>query len=355
MKQIHVVHIIQALGIGGAEQSLVELVNHSDEKLFRFSVIVFTQDLTVAARLRRRGVSIVHVPKRGKISLHLLTDLGDTLKELGADIVHTHLFTADVWGTLAARRLGIPSLSTEHGFNTDYGLLRNMLKRYVANKSTAYVACSEAVRKHMQSAYTITKPIKVIPNGVEAKRFTQLGEPALEEPFKLAIIGRLSPEKGHAIALRALRELVHYRWRLSIVGDGKMRRSLESLVRKLGLGERVQFKGWTEEVAQELAITDIVLLPSLSEGLATVAREAMMAGRLVVASRTGGLPEFIDHGKTGWLVEPNSEAFVTRLKEIFDHPDRVRQVGKAAQHIAAKLFTVEQMAEKYAALYKTLL
>src|SRR5437868_6038574 len=104
MERLHIVFIIQSLGVGGAEMSLVNLINHSDPHRFRFSIIVFENLLTVVPLIKRSDVVIKHVPKRGKISRQLIGDLMETLNDLQADVVHTHLFIADIWGVKAAKK-----------------------------------------------------------------------------------------------------------------------------------------------------------------------------------------------------------------------------------------------------------
>lgn len=355
MTPLHVVFIIQSLGVGGAEMSLVNLINYSDPKQFRFSIIVIDNLLTVTSLITRPGVVIRQVPKRGKVSRHLVADLALALKEMQADIVHTHLFTADIWGTLAARKLGLPTVSTEHNINLEYGVLRTLVKRWWGRRSDRYAACSEAVKNYMLDTYAITKTITVIPNGIPVATFSALPPIRDGAPWRLVIIGRLVEQKGHAVALRALAQLKDVRWELKIVGDGPLKKDLQNLATELHIADRVTFSSFTNSVETVLRDSDLVLIPSLWEGLGVVAREAMAAGRLVLASDTGGLSESVSSAETGWLVVPgNIFAWKERLQHCFEYPEENMVLTRVAKEYALEHFDVAEMIKKYSDVYKSL-
>lgn len=352
---VHIVFIIQSLGVGGAEMSLVNLINFSDSKRYRFSIIVIENILTVAPLIKRSDVQIKHVPKRGKVSRHLIRDLARALKEMQADIVHTHLFTADIWGTLAAHTLSLPTVVTEHNVNREYGFLRTLIKRWFGRHSDRYVACSETVKNYMLDTYAITKSIAVIPNGIQIASFAKSPVMRDGEPWRLAIVGRLVEQKGHAIALRALAQLKDIQWELQIVGEGPLQSRLQELATELYISDRVSFSSFTNDIVGIFSTTDVVLVPSLWEGLGVVAREAMAAGRLVVASETGGLEESVTSGENGWLVLPqNVFAWTERLKHCFDHPEENLVLARAAKEFAREHFAMEKMVDEYNKVYQSL-
>ncbi len=354
-RPLHIVHIIQSLGVGGAEHCVVNIINESDPSQFRFSVILVNDHQPLSKAIKRSGVVVRHVPKHTKSGRQFTADLVSVLTELQADVVHTHLFTADIWGTLAARRLGLPTISTEHNVNREYGVLRTIIKWWFRNTSTRYVACSEAVRRYMQTHYRITKPIDVIPNGIFVKRFSGLPPFRGREPWRLAIIGRLSEQKGHAVAFRALAQLPHASWQLAVVGEGSLKPSLIQLATSLGIAERVHFLPFTSDIPGVLADTDIVLMPSLWEGLGVAAREAMAAGRLVIASSVDGLLESIAVGKTGWLTPPgNVSALRDRLAHCFQSPGENRRLAESAKAKAEAEFSMERMVSAYGEEYRAL-
>lgn len=355
MARIHVVFIMQSLGVGGAERSVINVINHSDPERFRFSIIVFDDVRTMAPLIKRSDVVIRHVPRRGKISWHVITDLKLVLQELKADIVHTELYAADVYGAIAAKQLGLPVVCTEQNVNYKYGWARNVVKRMFANKPDEYIAISEAVKTYMLDTYAITKPITIIPHGIETYTFAEVKPIHDQSPWRLTVLGRLVEQKGHATLLRALSQLKEYHWKLSVVGEGPLLESLKKLTNELTLSGRVEFAPFTHEIAHVLEETDFLLVPSHWEGLGIVAREGMAAGRVVIASDTGGLSETIVSGVNGWLV-PSGDVLMwrERVKYCFEHPDEDAQLAEAARMYARDHFGVEAMAVAYCQMYEKL-
>jgi glycosyltransferase involved in cell wall biosynthesis len=162
-------------------------------------------------------------------------------------------------------------------------------------------------------------------------------------------------QKGPHIALQALSKLLDYSWKLDIVGEGELERPLKVLVKQLGLKNRVSFYGPTRNISHLFAAHDIVLMPSLWEGLGMVAMEAMAAGRVVVASNVGGLPEIITDNETGFLVPPSDpKLFAEKLRWCFNNAEQCRVVAEGARAYAAEHFKAEVMAAGYAVHYEAL-
>jgi len=172
---IHVVHIIPALSFGGAERIIVDIINNSDPKNFKFSIIVFGTNNHLKKEIINQSAKVITVNKRGKISLHLFKDISKKLKELKPDIVHTHLFGADFWGRVAAKKLGLPVITTEHNFNDSEGVLKNLIKNILHNKTDVYTACSIAVKNYAIKKYSIlADKIKVIDCAIDLNKFKKI-------------------------------------------------------------------------------------------------------------------------------------------------------------------------------------
>lgn len=354
MKKIHVMHIIPTLEFGGAERMVVDLVNHADAERFRFTIITFSDRIPLASEIKNNEVEVKIVPKRGKISLHLFNDIYQCIKKIQPDVVHAHMFSADVWGRVAARLCRVPVVSTEHNINAYEGWVKNTIKRLMKNWSAVYVACSESIREYAVEAYHITHQIKVVRSGIEVEKFSTI--PSLSKnmtkPWHFLILGRLVKQKGHRVALEALARLRDRKWCLSIVGAGSEKQELENMVRNFNFEDRVFFYPPTHDVTRLFSEHEVVLIPSLWEGLGVVAIEAMAAGRVVVASNVDGLKESIDQGKTGFLCESkNVNAFTERLEWCLSHQDEVFEVAQRARK-EAKRFDVRVMVKKYEKVYR---
>ncbi len=350
---LHIVQIIPTLNFGGAERFVVDLINNCDSA-FQFSLITFFADHPLAKEINRQ-IAIKIVTKRGQISWPLFSDLEAELKKLQPDVVHTHLFGADLWGRVAAKRLGLPVVTTEHNLNHDEGILKHVIKRYLRGYSDVYTAPSKAVAEYMRQAYRIKNNIEVIQHGVELDKFLGLPDLKISSPVKFFILARLSKQKGHRLALQALDKLKNYEWQLEIIGEGEEKNFLLHLTKKFSLENRVKFLPFTHEVVEAIGRNQVFIFPSLWEGLGIVLMEVMAGGRAVVASRTGGIPEIINHGQTGWLVPPgDSEALAKVLENILQNPDQAEKIAQQGRSFAQDNFALAKTVKKYEKIYQSL-
>lgn len=347
---MHVVHIIPTLSFGGAERIVVDIINESRPE-FTFSVIVFSNDTPLQKQITRKNVQVICVPKRGQVSLHLFGDLKKMLRKLQPDIVHTHLFGADLWGRVAARSLGIPVISTEHNMNANEGKLKTLIKRWSQDSDDTLVACSAAVRTNMVHSYGVKQKIAVIRPGIPVSKFSSLPISNFSSPLQLLMLGRLTEQKGHAVALEALSH-IDFPWELSIVGNGPLEASLKQRAKDLHCSEKVKFFSATSEVKSVYAKHDMVLMPSKWEGLSLVAMEALAAGRALIVTDVGGMREIIQDGKTGFLTTPKVSDFEKKLLWCFSHLEEVKKVAEKGREYAEENCSVEKMVLEYEKVYK---
>lgn len=348
---MHITHIIPTLSFGGAERTVVDIINRAHPD-FDFSIIVFSEHTPLKAQITRPNVRVICVPKKGQLSLGLIGAIKKELRSLKPDVVHTHLFGGDVWGRIAARSLKIPVVTTEHNLNYDEGMVKALVKRILKRKTKAYAACSETVKEYMHSRYGIKKKVQVVYPGVDLDRF--LSAPTnLSVPLKIAIVGRLVPQKGHKKALQAISSLDKNLWELSIVGDGPLKLELQSWCKKYNITEKVTFVPPTPKIEQVYARHDILLIPSQWEGLGIVAMEAMAAGRVVIAASVGGLKEIIQHKTTGLLCGEEVHSFTEAMEWCVDHRQEALTLANQASHYAHAHFGVENMVQKYQEMYKS--
>lgn len=349
----HIVHIIPTLQFGGAEKMVVELIRHQTTAENRFSIITFFDAIPLASELPA-GVDVFVVPKKGKLDVGLISRIANKLQVLQPDVVHTHLFGGDVWGRLAARRLGIPVITTEHNINVGESWVHTAVKRLLRRQSQSYVALSQAIADYMRRAYGIEQTT-IIPTGVDLARYATIASPTLGSPLKILLLGRLTVQKGQVIALRALSQIRHFNWRLTIAGNGEDREKLVHMTNAFALADRVRLISATHDVPKLLAEHDVLLMPSLWEGLGIVAREAMAAERVVIASRTGGLAEFVVHEQTGYLVEPHVVSdLCAAIKHVIEFPEEALSIAAEARVVAQAQFGLGPMVAAYNELYRQL-
>lgn len=347
----HIVHIIPALGYGGAERLVVDLINHSDSIKYHFTIVCFFDNTPLKALVKNKA-EVILVEKKSKLDFSFLNRLEKKLTELKPDIIHGHLFAGDFWGRLAAHRLGIPFLSTEHNLNYQDGWLKNFIKKIVSNEQDYYVACSVAVSDYMRAVYKIKNEITIIHNGIDLNRFTNLSPAVWQEPLKFLMIGRLVKQKGQMVVLSALNNLKNYPWQLTVVGAGVEKNNLQKFVKKNKLLDRVTFVEPLVQVEKYFSQADVLLMPSIWEGLGVVVMEAMASGRLVLISNVGGMVEIVKDKETGYLAEPkNVLDWEKKIKIVIENKEECKRMTKNAKQYAKENFGIEKMVEKYDKIY----
>lgn len=353
---LRILQYITPSQIGGAEVHVTSLAAKLRERGHQVEVIC-PRGRPLAGELAARGL-----PRRcpvtfGKLDPIMLGRLVWWLRRERVEVIHTHLSTASLLGSMAARLAGVPALATVHGLNT----------RTCYNWAHAIIAVSNAVKQHLVAQGLPADRITVIHNGIDLRAFARpdaseqvrqsWGIPA-DAPV-LVTVGRLAPAKGHADLLHAFALLLRDpRWRpvrLLVVGAGPLGHSLRDLAVRLGVAEQVVFTGFQREVLPFLQAAAIFVLPSVQEGLSLAALEAMALAKPVVACRVGGTPEVVVDGQTGLLVAPGQPAELARaLACLLSDPPRARAMGLAGQQRVREAFDLDQMVSRIEEVYRRL-
>ncbi|MEK7512101.1 MAG: glycosyltransferase, partial [Patescibacteria group bacterium] len=182
-------------------------------------------------------------------------------------------------------------------------------------------------------------------------------KPAILEKEGLVIgtVGRLVREKGQKHLIRACRFIKNHDWRLIIVGDGPLKKELSNLAISLGIADRIRFDGEQDDVRPALEEMDVFVLPSISEGLSLVILEAAAAGKVVVATKVGGVPEIIKNKENGLLFKPKSiEQLVGHLNWIDEHREEARKMAMSLQKRVMSDFDINKTIKEYEKLYEEL-
>ena len=258
-------------------------------------------------------------------------------------IIHAHLNRGALWASLLGKLLGFPVISTAHG----------LTRAFYYRLSNHVIAVSNAVKEHLlkQSA-SFAENTTVIHNGIPTKvsvnreRMKQLREQYLLSPEEkiITVVGKLHPNKGQHIAVRALQALPkNLPVRLLIVGDGPAENNLKELVNLLSLGPRVTFVPPQPRLYEIYAMSDFIIVPSKNEALSMVVLEALRQARPVIASNTGGIPEIIRPKFNGTLVErENPQALAKAVEEGFRDYRRCEKMALSGQKTVVDNFSIEK-------------
>ena len=253
-------------------------------------------------------------------------------------IRHVHNHIGDHGGTvtmLAAKLAGIGYSITFHGwpvfFDAKYSRIKEKVMGAQFTRAISYFCRSQLM---MFSECDDEGPFKVVHCGLKFERY--IYRPPREKVERLFCVGRLSPEKGHFVLLKALKLLAEkgYKLELGLAGNGPSKGRLEALAKELDLADQIDFLGFMNEegIIQELQRSDLFVLPSFVEGVPVSAMEAMAIGVPVIATNVAGTSELVENGKTGLLVRPSdTEALaeaVIRMMNDYEFRKRAAELGR---------------------------
>ena len=364
---MRIVLLLQDTGkVYGAERATLDLASGLRAAGEEVTLLLIEEArLGPAATGLRDAVAARGLPHRslrvaGRLSPALVHSLRDALRELRADVLHTTGYKADLHGGWAAgwgRRW--PVVSTVHGwlFRDDlkerfYGWLNVQALRRCAR----VVALSQHYEAMLARRGVARERLVRIPSGLDPSTCPPGAWPAPDVPYTIGIAGRLSEEKNHDLFLRAARRALDggAPLRFLVAGDGPLAAPLAARVAELGLASAVTLAGFLPR-EEFLARVHAVALCSRIENLPYSILEAMAWSRPVLATRVGGLPDLVEDGVTGWLVESDDEAALAdRMARLAADPAAARACGAAGRARLDRAFTVRAQVEAHRALYRGL-
>ncbi|MFZ5892886.1 MAG: glycosyltransferase [Myxococcota bacterium] len=358
----HVVHVIDELPPDGAERLLADMLRHRSNR-FRFSVVCVIKTGGLADEIRNMGVPVELIARKGKFDPGLILRLARWFRKEDVKVVHTHLFTADSYGRVAARLAGVPAVfSTAHNTVVCEGKPQKAVHWALSWISTRVVACSEEVGRVMRSQdHLPASRLTVIANGIDIDRFKGANGEGVRQEFSvpdgmplIGVVGRLHPAKGHTDLLAAMAQLKKegIAPKCLIIGSGEIRAQLEEEMRALGLEDHVVFTGQRKDVPRILAALDVLAMPSRWEGLPIALLEAMSMSLPIVATRVSGIPDVIQDGENGLLVHPAQPTELAgALRRVLTDPALREKLGKNALKTLKQHYDVTRTGRAYEALY----
>lgn len=361
--------VVGQLQVGGAEGQLFHLATRLDPDRYAPFVVCLSEVAEpFASRLRRQGIDVEIIARRGHYDLARVRILARLLRARRTELVHSFLLAANAYayGAILAGPRGRrkpPFIASSRTCIPPRGMMGRAIHRRAFRAASAVIANSKEVRKFTAETYGLeASRIHVIPNGVAAPAVAPEARGRVRAQWRISeatvvvgTLGRLSPEKNLELFLELARSLepppgisVVY----VIVGDGPARDSLERRAAALGLSDGVVFAGMREDVADTMAAMDIFVTASSTEGLPNAVMEAMSAGLPTIATDVGGTGEVVRHEETGFLVQPGSLSdLVRRGAELLVDPEARRRLGAAGRDLILSEFSVGKMVDRTMALY----
>jgi len=380
MKQIGLV--ITRMVAGGASKIIRQLIEGGHQQ-YNFTLFTGPEDIgSDELDDLKCTCSIVIIPNLVR-NIHPTQDakayreLKQEFRKSKFAVIHTHTSKAGILGRLAAAKAQVPCIiHSPHGtiftannriegipeFSMGKKLLQQ-IERFAGRKNTFLTVLSNHEKEIcLQLGFSRPDNTIVIPNGIDPEQFSFPPEfrqqirselNFKDEEIIIISLGRLSPEKGHAVLIDAFAEASrkNQQLKLILVGDGPEKASLQTQAEPLLSSGRMTMPGHSDKVRKYLALADIFVLPSLYEGFGLAAVEAMAAGLPVIASDVGGMPEIITDQEEGCLVKPkNPHKLSDTIINLSKAPEARLQMGEKGK-ARARIFTIEKMLNSYYKLY----
>lgn len=370
---MHITHLTASTFFGGPERQMLGLAQHLASP-YEVSFLSFREGdrcQEFLTRVRDEGFSAEALTHDTPHLRSAIRELTERIRTDSIDLVLCHGYKANLLGRIAARRAGIPVVAVSRGWTWENAKVRlyETLDRWNLRFMDHVVAVSDGQAAKVVRAGVPASRLSVIRNSARLEAFTTpdpadrqrlLAHFPRPESIDTVIVGagRLSPEKGFRDLVTAAHSILadHPRAGFIVFGEGVERAAMEEQVRIQGLGERFRMPGLTRELDRYLPWADLVVLPSLTEGLPNVALEASAAGVAVVATAVGGTPEVIADGENGLLVPAQDPpVMVQAIDRLLRNPGLRTQLGQTGRQRMTDQFSFDAQAHAYAELFERLI
>ncbi|MCI5149053.1 MAG: glycosyltransferase [Candidatus Electrothrix sp. MAN1_4] len=350
-----VIHVVTSLDFGGVERHM-EIIGHMlAHAQFRILFVAIGDGGAAEKKLRNLGANVVYLGQKTKIpSLGALYALLKLFWREKPVVVHTHGAEANFHGLLAARAIHIPVRIGEEIGIPNHSKFAKRIFRYVYSTAHRVIGVSQAVTDWLvESGEVNEKKTVCILNPVQLSGLRS--RKRNDTVFRIGFVGRLEPVKNPKVLLDVFNVLLNkgIPAELWLIGDGTECAAIENRIHKLELQEKIHLLGYRNNPSFFLHQCDIYIQPSLSEGFGLAIVEAMGCGLSVIGTATGGIPEIVRDGVTGWIVEePNIESLVDALLKAYQlGSDQLFEMGKKAHRSVENRFDPITYLEQLEKLY----
>lgn len=352
-KSIKIIRLTTLLDFGGQEKQYISFTNSKEllQNDYLFAAIGYGG--YAEKNIREKGFEVKIFNQNPAISnLKNIWILYKWFRQEKPDIVHTAAAEANFHGIIAAKLAGVKTIVAEEIGFPNHSSKARIIFRQLYKMADKVIGVSKSVKDFLVEIKEIkAENGEVIYNPVsKSKEIAR--EP--QDNFTIVSVGRLEVVKNQQLLVHAFSELKDQSAKLILVGDGRERKNLENLIQQLQLAHRVIITGFVSDPEIYLAKADLFVLPSLSEGFGIALVEAMHMGIPCLGSNVGGIPEFVENGKNGWLFNPKSKKDLINKLEFIVHlaPVYRELVGKNGKDFVKDKFSEENYISIVEMFYK---
>jgi len=365
---MRILHITSHLDIGGITRYVLSLSKRLVERNHR--VIVASDRGSAEGQVETTGATHWRFPFHTSVEFSPqvfwgMKQLSDRLRREPVDLIHAHTRVGQVVADHISRRLQIPYVTTWHGIYK-----RRLGRRFWPCTGNRTIAVSDLVRQHLlQDFHVPEKDVRCIYNAIDSAYYATVPEDSVVEVHRrrwqieanqpvIGTVGRLAAGrvKGFDVLLVAAYLLEQFipNVQFLIVGDGPRRPFLEDITRRLGIQHRVHFVGEAEDIRIPFALMDLFVFTSRwPEAFGLTLIEGMAAGKPVVATKTGAVPEIIQHDVNGWLVSPDDPSSMAEgIRRLLSDRADASRLGHQGQMRVREAFGLDRMVSEVEAVYQ---
>lgn len=361
---INILYVFVNLHIGGAEEHLRTVVNNLDANLFRPVICCIREKGEIGDEIERSGFKVISLGRFSKSwDFRIVKDLFDIIRKEKIDLIHTHLYHANMYGRVAALMSKIPAVITEHNVYRKYKFKRRAINWILSKKTAKIIAVSEMVRKYVISRdHLEPSKVQLVHNGIDMKQVVsglsksaarkRIGIPT--DRFLIGSVARLTEQKGHIYLIKAANSIKDDipGLKILIAGSGPLESQIKHMVSNEKLEKFFLFLGARRDIPEILRALDVFVMPSLWEGFPMALLEAMSCSLPVVTTPVGGIPEVITNGVNGLIITPQDDISLTNaIFELYNNDGLRRMLGEKAQETVSEKFSALTMVRKLESVY----
>jgi glycosyltransferase involved in cell wall biosynthesis len=361
VSKIKLIHLTYDMRIGGTEMVIKNIIEGADKALFEMSIFCIEEPVGPwGMDLQKSGITINAKERKTGFDISLIFAISKHLKNHKIDVIHCHQYTPWVYGVLAAFGTKTKVIFTEHGrfYPDSSSWKRKLVNPWLCRITDHITSISKATKLALIEFENIPENrINVVYNGIQPPKVDSLKTAELKIKLKIpqdtkviGTIARLDPIKNHLMMLEAFSLVLkdHPNTVLIIVGDGEEHDNILKMIELLDIKDKVIMPGYDPQPQHYLALMDVFLLSSLSEGTSMTLLEAMSLGKPCVVTDAGGNKEIIIHHQNG-VVTANNDAqlFAAGIKELLDDNDTRELYGKNSRTRFSENFVVDSMTSHF--------
>ena len=368
-----VLQVRNSIAFGGVETTLLGWLDNIDRKRFNCPVCLFQErdgrEIALRKPLTKHGHEIIDLPWwPGRQFFKAVKQLSELIRETDAKLLHTHDWRSDVVGYYAAKKTGIPIMTTIYvWFNSPLHIcIKEKIDSLFIRHFDLVTAVCEATRKQTVARGVAEEKTKVLLSGIsEKRRPNEVDRNTIRSHFGISpddiafvFVARLYPEKAHVCLINAFRTAQDKKsnLKLLLLGNGPLKSEIKMQAKRLGLSKSVIIPGFVDNVPEVLKSMDCLIHASLAEGIPLAVYEGMLSGLPVVGSDVDGTAEVVIPDKTGWIVPPNdSSQLANAIIEAAERDDLRKLYGKQAKELILTHYNIDIAVEKLLSTYERLI